>query len=510
MKPLPRRWRTLNNPTPSGSSKRMAAGVRIHTFDVGDPSLMKKIILLAALAALIGAPLPGWSENLLEVYERARTGDPILREAEMRLMAARETRSQARSIIFPEIDASGSYSRTGSRSTLLFYAPTPTGEFAPVIESSSSDAKSTGWGLTLTQTVFDWAAIIALGASKDVISQAEADFEAARQESMLRTSQAYFGVLGAQDELIAQSANRTAIARQLEQAQKRFEVGLIAITDVHEAQAAHDQAVAAEIGAKRALASAEEQLREIVGSPMPVANLTKPGENMPLPLPSPNVQQSWVDTALQQNPTLVSARLAASIAESEIKLRRSDYLPTLELVANVGGGSGDRDRAFRGVSTDFRDSNRNDSIRLSLTVPIFDGFFKSSKVREAKFLHRASTERLEGVERGVVRQTRDAFIGVSSEISRVGALRQAVASSRTALRASEAGYEIGTRTIVDVLDARRNLVQAETNYARSRYDFVINVLNLKSAAGILSEADLAEVSRWTEQASPPAEEEAAQ
>ena len=472
---------------------------------------MKKIILLAALAALIGAPLPGWSENLLEVYERARTGDPILREAEMRLMAARETRSQARSVIFPEIDASGSYSRTGSRSTLLFYAPTTTGEFAPVIENSSSEAKSTGWGLTLTQTVFDWAAIIALGASKDVIAQAEADFEAARQESMLRTSQAYFAVLGAQDELTAQSANRTAIARQLEQAQKRFEVGLIAITDVQEAQAAHDQAVAAEIAAKRALASAEEQLREIVGSPMPVANLTKPGENMPLPLPSPNVQQSWVDTALQQNPTLVSARLAASIAEAEIRLRRSDYLPTLELVANIGGGGGDRERAFRGVPTDFRDSNRNDSIRLvTLSADLRRLHDKSSRVREAKFLHRASTERLEGVERGVVRQTRDAFIGVSSEISRVGALRQAVASSRTALRASEAGYEIGTRTIVDVLDARRNLVQAETNYARSRYDFVINVLSLKSAAGILSEADLAEVSRWTEQASAPAEEEAAQ
>ncbi len=469
---------------------------------------MKKVILFAALAALISVPAPGWSDNLLEVYERARTGDPILREAEARLMAAREVRSQARSFLFPEIDASSNYSKSDSRSTLLFYAPTPSGEFAPIIESSQSESSTRGWGLTLTQTLFDWGAIIAMGASRDVIAQAEADFEAARQESMLRTSQAYFAVLGAQDELTSQSAARTAIARQLEQAQKRFEVGLIAITDVQEAQAAHDQAVAAEIGAKRALASAEEQLREIVGSAMPVASLTSPGDGMPLPLPSPNVEQSWVDTALQQNPGLVSARLAASIAESEIKLRRSEYLPTLDLVADTGGGNGNRERGFRGQSSDFRDSRQNNSIRLTLSIPIFAGFMRSSRIREAKFLHRASTERLEGVERMVVRQTRDAFLGVSSEISRVAALRQAVASSRTALRATEAGYEIGTRTIVDVLDARRNLVAAESNYYRSRYDFIINVLALKNAAGILSESDLEEVSRWMEQAAE--EEEAAQ
>ncbi|MCY3989522.1 MAG: TolC family outer membrane protein [Gammaproteobacteria bacterium] len=471
---------------------------------------MKKIILLAALAALTGVPLPGSSDNLLEVYEKARMSDPLLREAEARLMASREVRSQARSVLFPEIDANADYSRQDSRATLLFYAPTPTGEFAPIIESSSTDATSTGWGFTLTQTIFDWAAVVALGASKDVLSQGEADFEAALQESMLRTAQAYFAVLGAQDELTAQSANRTAIARQLEQAQKRFEVGLIAITDVQEAQAAHDQAVAAEIAAKRSLATAEEQLREIVGSPMPVASLTRPGEGMPLPLPSPNVEQSWVDTALQQNPSLTSARMAASVADAEVRLRRSDYLPTLEIVANVNGSSGDRERVFRGMGADYRDSFRSESIRLQLSVPIFDGFNRNSRVREARFLHRASTERLEGVERAVVRQTRDAFLGVSSEISRVNALRQAVASSQTALRATEAGYEIGTRTIVDVLDARRNLVQAETNYARSRYDFIINVLSLKSAAGILTEQDLAEVSRWMEQAGEAEAEEAAQ
>ena len=471
---------------------------------------MKKLLLFATLTVLVAAPPPGWSENLLEVYQRARTGDPVLREAEARLMAARETRSQARSFLFPEIDASGNFTRSDSRSTLLFYAPTPTGEFAPIIETSTSDARTRGWGLTLRQTLFDWGAIIAIGASRDILAQSEADFEAARQESMLRTSQTYFAVLGAQDELTAQSAARTAIARQLEQAQKRFEVGLIAITDVQEAQAAHDQAVAAEIGAKRALASAEEQLREIVGAPMPVANLTRPGDGMPLPLPSPNVEQSWVDTALQQNPSLVSARLAASIAESEVKLRRSEYLPSLELVADTGGGNGNRGRGFRGQSSDFRDSNRNNSIRLTLSVPIFDGFNRSSRIREARFLQRASTERLEGVERMVVRQTRDAFLGVSSEISRVNALRQAVSSSRTALRATEAGYEIGTRTIVDVLAARQALVAAESNYARSRYDFIINVLALKNAAGILSEADLAEVSSWMAQTEEAEAEETAQ
>lgn len=471
---------------------------------------MKKLFLFAILVALIGSPLTGWSDNLVEVYERARTGDPVLREAEARLMAARETRSQARSFLFPEITGSNNYSRSDSRSTLLFYSPTPSGEFAPIIESSLSEANSRGWGLKLTQTLFDWGAIVALGGARDTVTQAEADFEAARQESMLRTSQAYFTILGAHDELSAQSAARTAIDRQLEQAQKRFAVGLIAITDVQEAQAARDQAVAAEIGAKRTLASAEEHLREIVGSPLPVASLTRPGEGMPLPLPSPNVEQPWIDTALQQNPGLISARMEASIAETNVRRRRSDYFPTLQLAADTSAGSGDRVRSFRGQSSDFVDDIRSTSIRLTLSVPIFDGFLRNSRVREARFLHQAATERLEGVERIVARRTRDAFLGVSSEISRVTALRQAVASSRTALRATEAGYAIGSRTIVDVLAARQALVAAESNYARSRYDFIITVLTLKAAAGILSESDLAEVSRWMEQSGSAGMAEAAQ
>ena len=472
---------------------------------------MKKLFLFATLALLAGSPRPGGADNLIEVYERARTGDPVLREAEARRMAALETRSQARSFLFPTIDGSGSFTRSDARSSSVqFYAPTPGGGFDPVIATSLSEGRSRGWGVTLRQTLFNWGSIVALGASKDLLAQSEADFESARQESMLRTSQAYFNVLGAQDELTAQSAARTAIARQLEQAQKRFEVGLIAITDVQEAQAAHDQAVAAEIAAKRTLASAEEQLREIVGAPMPVASLTRPGEGMPLPLPSPNVEQSWIDTALQQNPALISARLGASIAGAEVKLRRSEYFPTLELQADTTGGNGHRSRDIRGLDINFRDSQRNNSIRLTMRVPIFDGFLRQSRVREAGYLHRASTERLEGVERLVARQTRDAFLGVSSEISRVNALRQAAASSRTALRATEAGYEIGTRTIVDVLAARQALVAAESNYARSRYTFIINVLTLKSAAGILSEEDLIEVSRWMEQGEEAEAEETAQ
>jgi outer membrane protein len=278
---------------------------------------------------------------------------------------------------------------------------------------------------------------------------------------------------------------------------------LIAITDVQEAQAGYDTAVSVEILAKRNLATAKEQLREVTGD-YPVT-LAKPIDAMPLIGPDPANNDQWVDTALQRNLSLVSAQIGADIARDNVRLARSGHYPTLEIVASYGNSQRDGDTTtsdiFTGVPTTRPVDTDQDTTRIGVqfTLPIFSGGGVHADARQAVYLHRAAKENLERVARQVERETRDAYLGVDSEIARVKALRQARKSSQTALEATEAGFEVGTRTTVDVLDARRQLFITETNYARSRYDYIVNWLRLKQAAGNLTVSDLTTVNSWLQQ-----------
>ena len=361
--------------------------------------------------------------------------------------------------------------------------------------------------------MFRWDQWVNLKQAEKRVAQAEADYEAAQQDLIIRVATRYFDVLAAEDVLTSIHADRQAIARQLEQARQRFEVGLIAITDVQESQAAYDQAIASEIGAKRSLATARELLREITGEYVSV--LSAPTEDLPLLSPNPSDEQSWIDLALAQNLALVSSRLDEEIARKEISFRRTGHYPSIDLIASTSSQDTDADRnvdngPFFPADSDFD----NDSIRLQVTVPLFAGGGTTSRVREAVYLHRASIEQLQRVSRETERATRDAYLGVLAEISRVNALNQAVQSSQTALEATQAGFEVGTRTIVDVLNSQRDLYTAITNYYASRYAYLGNVLLLKQAAGTLRIEDLEEIDRWLEERRPPeeviAEEEAAE
>ena len=320
--------------------------------------------------------------------------------------------------------------------------------------------------------------------------------------------QAYFNVLGAEDRLTSTHANRQAIARQLEQAKQRFEVGLIAITDVQESQAAYDQAVADEIAAKRSLATAREFLREITGQY--VSNLSAPGDEFPMRTPNPASETDWVDLAMGQNLVLVSSRIDEQLARDEISFRRTGHYPTVDLVASIGNSSSD---AEQNTGAGFLDTERDfdsDSIGIQVTVPLFTGGTTSSRVREAVYLHRAAREQLQRVTRETERQTRDAYLGVLSEKSRVEALEQAVESSRTALEATQAGFDVGTRTIVDVLNSQFNLYRAITLFYQARYDYLMNVLRLKQAAGTLQVQDLEEIDQWLKNRPTPEEAFAAE
>lgn len=469
--------------------------------------MMKKTIsfkTLSLVAALLAVPGLSHAASLLEVYQQALQSDPLIHEAEARRLAAEELAPQARGLLFPQIEANAGWEQgDSSGNRLIFNQDTLQLESVPF----ESDSTSKRWDVGLRQTLFRWDQIVGLKQAGKLVAKAEADYEFAQQDLMIRVATRYFEVLGAEDVLTSIHADRLAIARQLEQAKQRFEVGLIAITDVQESQAAYDQSVADEIGAKRSLATAREFLREITGEY--VASLSAPMEELPMRSPNPADESSWIDMALTQNLQLVSSRLSEEVSRQEISFRRTGHYPTIDLVVGraYNEGTGQTDLLFStGPQLSQADSDSTaDTIGLQFRLPIFSGGRTRSRVREAVYLHRASQQQLQRVSRETERATRDAYLGVLAEISRVKALNQAVQSSRTALEATQAGFDVGTRTIVDVLNSQRALYAAITNYYRSRYAYLGNVLLLKQAAGSLQVQDLEEIDRWLTDRRPPEE-----
>ena len=448
---------------------------------------VRTILLAASLAAV---PLAN-AADLDSIYQQALKNDPQIREAEANRLAAMEAKPQALAALLPQLTAGAGYDDSESDGSRTFFRVSDTGQFSIVTIDSESDGTQTAWDLTLRQNVFRWQNWVALRRADSQVAQAEADYLAARQDLILRTSEAYFNVLAAEDTLEAAQAAHDAIARQLEQSDKRFEVGLIAVTDVQEAKAAFDSASAALIQAKRNLATAQERLRELTGSTFD--ELSKPGPEMPLAGPNPANPEDWVQLAMNQNARLISSRLAADITRKDIGSERGGHFPTLDLVVRRSSFEFESDFTSGGFSGP-NDSNSDDTtVSLQLTVPLYSGGATASRVRQAEYLHRAARERLERTARQTERETRDAYLGVNSEVARVQSLRQAVESANTALQATEAGYEVGTRTSVDVLEARRRLFEAQTNYARSRYDYLLNVLRLRLAAGTLDAKGISDI-----------------
>ena len=462
---------------------------------------MKKVNNIKALIVITGAflsPAAAQAASLLEIYQQALQSDPQIHEAEARRLAALEAKPQARGAYLPQISAGGDYSVSNRSGPIGIFDP-DTGERRTVDAEIETDVVS--WNVTLRQSLFRWDQIVNLRRADKLVAKAEAVREAAQQDLIVRVAQRYFDVLAAEDRLTSIHANRTAIARQLEQAKQRFEVGLIAITDVQESQAAYDNSVADEIGAKRSLATAREFLREITGEY--VSELSAPTDDFPLITPEPNDETSWVELSLGQNLNLAASRIDEQLARDEISFRRSGHYPTLDLVASTNEDTTDQTTTTPFGTTSDELTNPRDSISVQLSVPLFAGGGTSSRVREAVYLHRAAREQLQRVTRETERQARDAYLGVISERSRVTALAQAVASSRTALQATKAGFEVGTRTIVDVLDSQFALYAAITNYYQSRYDYVLNALRLKQAAGTLEVQDLERIDRWLSERKPP-------
>jgi outer membrane protein len=452
-------------------------------------------VLMGLLFAVAGAG-GARAKDLVGVFQDAVHNDPTIRAADANRLAARESRPQALAALLPQITGSGAYTR--DHSSGFQDQPYPNADqtaFFVVPLQFSSGYTQRQWGLNLRQNVFSWSNWMTLKAANSQVAQAEATYAAAEQDLILRVCQAYFNVLSALDNLQAQQASLEAIARQLDQADKRYDVGLIAITDVQEAKAARDTASAAVIAAKRTLATAGDQLEEITGQQYDA--LTKPGTDMPLNMPEPADESQWVNISLEQNATLVAARLNADVARDNVKVAFGGHLPTIEIVAGRTFSEQSGPYQFEGQTLDGYGNKINDrQISLQVTVPIFSGGLTQSKVRQSQYQWIAAKEQMVQASRATERQARDAYLGVISGIARVQALRQALESSDTALKATEAGYEVGTRTAVDVLNARRTLVQAQTDYSGSRYDFIVSIIQLRLAAGNLDRLQLEQINGW--------------
>ena len=435
----------------------------------------RRLLCLAFLAPLSTAH----AGDLMNLYTLAQQQDQTLQAAMHQRDASVEAHPQALAALLPQISGTAEIDR--NRQHLLSgYSST-----ASTTSSSPSDTayyNNKTWGLNLAQTVFNWPAFQTLAKSDLQVAQAQATYRAAEQDLIYRVADAYFSVLNAQDTLRADMDAQTAYKRQLDEAQKKFEVGLAAITDVRNAQASYDSAAATVIVDQRALDSARRTLGQIVGQHMPeVAQLQ---DELPLIAPTPDNEDAWVKAAAEDNPTLISYRYAAEAAQKDVRIARSQWLPSVAIVGSAG-------RQIQDYTTG--QDVINDSIGLQMNWKIFQGGLVASQTRQASASYEQAEAQYEGQRRAADQSARDAFEGVRSGIASVKASQQAVVSNQTSLEATKVGLKVGTRTEVDVLNAQQALAAAQRTYYQSRYDYLRSVLALKQSAGRLSEPDLEQI-----------------
>lgn len=425
---------------------------------------MKKALFGPALAlALMSSS--AMAADLVRIYEMALDSDPALRVAQAQRDSVAETRPQALAPLLPQVNADASVIRNNLRTSQYKYDYT---------QKTAS--------LNLSQAILRFDQWVVLDRTKNIIAQADAQVVAADLNLMMRVAQSYFSILAAQDNITFSKAELEAIGRQLDQANQRFKVGLIPITDVHEAQAAYEGAKAALISANNSLDDAWEALHEIVGS-MRDRYINGLRDNIPLYSPKPADVNAWVDRAMRNNPEIIASGQASESARKNIKQQQAGHLPSLDLVAQV---------ASLDISSQKygRAGNDTSAIGLQLNIPLFAGGAVNSRTRQARHDYQASVDTVEQVRRAIRREVSDAYRGIVTSISRVEALKSTVRSAESALKATMAGFEVGTRTMVEVLDVQRNLFNARRNLAQARYDYILNGLKLKNAAGSLRSDDL--------------------
>lgn len=442
---------------------------------------MRTVFFAISAAVGLGLAASAPAEDLIQIYDLAVRSDPVIKEAEQSLYSTREIKPQARALLLPSFDVTANAQYQNDRTSGFSLS----GSAASARNSRNDTYDSQGLTAAITQSVYNRADWIRLDQSDDTIAQAQAQYSDARIELMVRTTTAYFDVLRAADAVLVVEALQRANERQLEQSKQRFDVGLVAITDVNESQAAYDRSRADVITAKNDLGNKWEALRRIIGSVnVPLARL---GERLPLTPPEPNNIDVWADTALKNNYGVIAAMEASASAKKQIEIERSGHFPTFDLQAGY-----DMSRSGAEFGTD-RDTG---FVALNMRLPLYQGGGVTSRTRQAGYDFQAAQDRLDQARREVLNAVKDAFRGIVSSISDVQARQAAIVSARSALESTQAGLEVGTRTQVDVLNAQQSLFQAEFDYLSSRYSYIINGVLLHQATSTLSRDVLVKGNAW--------------
>jgi len=418
-------------------------------------------LLLTSIAA-VGA-------DLKSIYQDALVHDSQLQGAKSELQATLEGREQIRSAFYPAIALNANTMNNRSKTS----------------GDPSESYGSKGYSFTLNQGLYHRDIIVSAREIESSITQGKLGYTLTEQGLILRVANAYFELLSAQDGLELAQAEKRAISQQLKQAKQRFDVGLSAITDVHEAQAGYDMVVAQEITAQSTLDSAREALREIIGKP--VGKVSKLQSKLPLVSPEPASIDHWIELALKENLTLKAQHAATETTRHGIDKANAGHHPSLDLVGSYDYSDS---QAING------NEKRSSYIGLRLELPLYAGGYTSSKGRESNYRYQQAQYALEQQRRATEREARSSYLSVNSSISQVKAYRQALSSNQTAYEAIQAGFDAGTRTTLDLLNAQREQFRSKRDYARARYDYLLATLKLKAVVGALTESELNQINNF--------------
>jgi outer membrane protein len=431
---------------------------------------------IAIVLVLVGISLSAHGEDLMEIYRLAQGNDPTFDAARYAFEAAQEKIPQAKAGLFPVLDLNGNDNATNASS--LFTN-------TPLVKR---DVHAWTWTLQLTQPLIRVQNVYAYRESESLVEQARAQYTQAEQDLILRVTQAYFDVLVAQESIEVADAQVNAMGEQLALAQRGFETGTNAITDVHEAKSRSDLARAQRIAALNELEAKHAELEKVVGQTSNTLAALQPA--VVVPKPQPDDARAWAEQARENNPAVLAPKAAVNAAEAEVSKNRAEYMPTLDMVAsyehNYSSGT-------VGTPSTFETRAKSSQAGVQLTIPLFSGGTTNSRVIEAIANKNKAAAELEVARRQSGTDAKQAYAAIVNGLAQIEALESAVESSKSAVNGNQIGYKLGIHMNIDVLNAEQQLYTAQRDLLKARYDTLFQGFKLRAAAGVLTESDVLEV-----------------
>lgn len=484
---------------------------------------MKKFpaILGFVSVLLLSFSTSAYSENLVDIFNLARKNDPQWASKKQKYLADREKIEQAYGTLLPTAEANATWARQqyegGSTAITLDraydcaiengYSLDDTvnislsdalgffnncGDSFIGFEDTTQDYSVQQYGITVTQPLIRMDRWHRYKRAQILDNGAKADLAHAQQELIIRSAEAYFGVLKAQEELRLAQSEEKMLRTQLTEMKNRYRLGLVRDTDVFEIQAQYDLASAAVIMIQAQLDSLKENLTLLAGTPIDLVNPLP--KDIPIDPPQPLELAEWEEFAKRNNYQLLAAQFLSQAAEKEVSEKKAGHAPTADLFfdyrhSEVGGG--------------FTPSSDTTTIGVRFSIPLYAGGIISSQTKEAEYRNQSAKDDVELARRNALRETRQYHTKVMADVASVNARLRAVKSNNSSLRAIRSGWENGIRTLTDLLAAQRKVFQARKEYANARYDYILDTLKLKKAAGVLTPEDLQTLNSWLD--APPSD-----